>query len=104
MTRKASRPISLDAGGGDPPTPTIPACLRVWSGFLAGREPSQELADEFVAQLAAKHTEVTTRAFRSTVNSFLRASAAESGVPIVVRLNAAGGQRRGRRRASFRAE
>jgi hypothetical protein len=59
--------------------------LRYWFGFLAGREPSQELAGEFAAELAATRSEVMAKKIRETVNSYLRASAAESRVmPVVV--------------------
>lgn len=59
--------------------------LRTWFGFLDGREPSQELADAFATELAAKHSELAARKIRGTVNVFLRKSATESGAtPIVV--------------------
>jgi hypothetical protein len=63
--------------------------LRAWFRFLAGREPSQERADEFAAELVATRSDAMARVVRGTVNSYLRAGAAEVGVaPIVVRLRA----------------
>jgi hypothetical protein len=63
--------------------------LRVWFGFLAGREASEELAADFAVELAAKSSEVMAYKIRGTVNSYLRASAVEAGLePIVVRRHA----------------
>jgi hypothetical protein len=58
--------------------------LEPWFRLLAGREPTQELADEFRAELIAKFSTDWFANVRRTVNSYLRASAAESATPIMV--------------------
>jgi hypothetical protein len=65
--------------------------LRHWFRFLEGREPSQELADQFAAELAATRTRVVITTIRGTVNSYLQACAADAGVtPIVVAVRITG--------------